>query len=120
MNIMCVQRRFTSVTSARMMDECGFDTKMSLCVSVCRTSRCCRVSVHICAIVSDSRPYVKGTHDTEPVPTLQQSSKVLPVSCRKRHTGGKLGGLRCPPRPLTSTCQSHAHVNGSAKATFTV
>lgn len=58
MNIMCVQRWFTSVTSARMMDECGFDTKMSLCVSVCRTSQGCRVNIRICVIVSASRPYV--------------------------------------------------------------
>lgn len=56
MNIMCVQRGFTSVTSAQMMDECGFDTKMSLCVSACRMSQGCRANMQICAIVSAKRP----------------------------------------------------------------
>lgn len=31
----------------RVMDECGLDTKMSLSVSVCRTSRGCRVNMQI-------------------------------------------------------------------------
>lgn len=53
MNIMCAQRRFTRVTLARVMDECGLDAKMSLSVSA---SRGCRVDTQIRAIVSGSRP----------------------------------------------------------------